>query len=323
MNRPILACAFLAFGSIALCAQQSSPSDPYSGTSNPPPDDTIETSAPLAPKPPAGKLLNAPQSVPQTAAPQILPPPDHGDASNAPPLGYTNGADAGTDSGVVQGPRDANPSPRQPSLSQRSYADDPDSDIVHPAPLPPGVLGEGSNIRVHLLDGLSTADSQKGDTFRSRVATDVVEGGQVLIPAGAEIDGRVVDVSSGHIGSHGTIRLRPETVIMPNGSRFRFDAYVSGAPGAHARVEREGTLGADSRIKRDGIEYGGAVGAGAITGAALGGPAGALAGTIIGAGAVTVHLLVSHPQANLEPGTSLVFTLTEPLNLVAANPTGN
>ena len=72
-----------------------------------------------------------------------------------------------------------------------------------------------------------------------------------------------------------------------------------------------------SRIKRDGIEYGGAVGAGAITGAVLGGPAGALAGTIIGAGAVTAHLLVSHPQATLEPGTVLLFTLTQPLNLVA------
>ncbi len=316
MNRPILACAFLAFGSIALCAQQSSPSDPYAGTSNPPPDDTIETSAPIAPKPPAGRPLDAPQTV----APQVLP------SAQLQPNQYNSSAPDttyGNDSGVVQGPHNSYPPPMQPSLSHRSYADDPDSDIVHPQPLPPGVLGEGSNIRVRLLDSLSTMDSLKGDPFRSRVASDVVEGGQVLIPAGAEIDGHVVDVSSGHIGSHGTIRLRPETVIMPNGTRFRFDAYVSGAPGARARLEREGTLGADSRIKRDSIEYGGAVGAGAITGAALGGPAGALAGTIIGAGAVTVHLLVSHPQATLEPGTNLVFTLSEPLNLVAANPTGN
>ena len=32
-------------------------------------------------------------------------------------------------------------------------------------------------------------DSEKGDPFRSTVASDVMEGGQVLIPAGAEIDG--------------------------------------------------------------------------------------------------------------------------------------
>ena len=31
-------------------------------------------------------------------------------------------------------------------------------------------------------------DSEKGDSFRSTVASDVVEGGQALISAGAEID---------------------------------------------------------------------------------------------------------------------------------------
>jgi len=179
-------------------------------------------------------------------------------------------------------------------------------------------------IRVRLIDQLSTRDSVQGDAFRSRVASDVMEGGQVLIPAGAEVDGTVVQASSGaRLGSHGTMRLRPEVVILADGSRYRLQAYVAGAPGARARIDREGTIGAESRIKRDGIEYGGAVGAGALTGAALGGPVGALAGTIIGAGAVTAHLLVSHPQATLEPGTVLLFTLTQPLNLVAQTNTAS
>jgi uncharacterized membrane protein len=81
-------------------------------------------------------------------------------------------------------------------------------------------------------------------------------------------------------------------------------------------VGSEGTILPDSRLKRDGIEYGGAVAAGATTGAIVGGPVGALTGTLIGAGVVTVHLLVSHPQAVLEPGTSMLFTLTDRLNLV-------
>jgi hypothetical protein len=298
MNRPLLACAFLALASAALCAQQSPATQPgpYSGTSAPPPDDTIETSEPQQPqplpKPHPGKPMNA-----QPAAPANSPVVD----PNAP-----------TDAGILP------PAQALPSLTNR-YTGDPDGDIVHPEPLPPGVLGEGAVIRVRLLDQLSTRDSVKGDMFRSRVATDVMEGGQVLIPAGAEIDGTVVEASSGqHLGSHGSMRLRPETVIMADGSRFRLQAYVAGAPGAHARVDREGTIGAETRIKRDGIEYGAGVGAGAITGAVLGGPAGALAGTIIGAGAVTAHLLISHPQATLDPGTVLLFTLTQPLNLVSA-----
>ncbi len=302
MNRPLLACAFLALASAALCAQQSTPTQPgpYSGTSAPPPDDTIETSEPQQPqplpKPHPGKPMNVQPAAPVNPAP--------GDPNAAP------------DAGIVQA------TPAQPSFSSR-YSGDPDGDIVHPEPLPPGVVGEGAVLRVRLLDQLSTRDSVKGDTFRSRVASDVIEGGQVLIPAGAEIDGTVVEASSGqHLGSHGSMRLRPETVIMADGSRFRLQAYVAGALGAHARVDREGTIGAETRIKRDGIEYGAGVGTGAITGAVLGGPAGALAGTIIGAGAVTAHLLISHPQATLEPGTVLLFTLTQPLNLVAA-PAGN
>lgn len=328
MNRPLLACAFLALASAAaLCAQQSNPADQsgqYSGTASPPPDDTIEASEPQQPqplpKPRAGKPIDAQPGTPgqpgapgQPAAPAQTP----ADTVNQPASTDPN---SGTDAGIVQGA----PRASQPLLSSRSSAADPDGDIVHPDPLPPGVLGEGSVIRVRLLDQLSTRDSVKGDTFRTRVASDVLEGGQVLIPAGAEIDGTVVDASSGaHLGSRGSMRLRPETVIMADGARYRLAAYVAGAPGAHAKLDREGTIGAEARIKRGTIEYGGAVGAGAITGAIVGGPAGALAGTIIGASAVTVHLLVSHPQATLEQGTVLLFTLTQPLNLVAQTNTAS
>lgn len=297
MNRPILACALFAFASGALCAQQSSNS-PYSGTSAPPPDDSIETSAPA-------QSDSLPKPNPAQPADSQPAPVNPSVTSSVP--------SAGTDAGIVQ-PLTA------PTRTTLKVASDPDSDIVQAAPLPPGVLGEGTTIRVHLLDRLSTYDSAKGDAFRGTVATDVLEGGQILIPAGAQIDGHIVDVSSGRLGGRGWMRLRPETVTMANGSSFRLIAYVAGAPGAKARVDREGTIGAEARIKRGAIEYGGAVGIGTVAGAIMGGPAGALAGGLIGAGAVTVHLMVSHPQATLEPGAVLLFTLTQPLNLVS-NPT--
>ena len=118
----------------------------------------------------------------------------------------------------------------QPSLTPRSHAADPDGDIVHPRPLRPGELPEGANIRVELLDRLSTASSEKGEAFRSRVASDVVQGEQVLIPAGAEIDGRVAEVSSGHPGGHGSMRLRPETVILADGTRYHLHADLTELP---------------------------------------------------------------------------------------------
>jgi len=227
----------------------------------------------------------------------------------------------GTDAGIVRVAPNYAPAPQE--LNQRASAYDPDGDIVHPRPPRPGELQEGTSIRVHLLDRLSTAESEKGEQFRTRVATDVLQGGRVVIPAGAEIDGRVVEVSGGHLGGSGTMRLQPDYVVLPNGTRFRLHADVTSTPGSRTRVVGEGTIKADSRLKRDGIEYGGAVGAGAITGAIVAGPAGALAGTLIGAGAITVHLLVSHSQATLDPGTTLSFMLTDSLYLAPDTANGN
>jgi hypothetical protein len=200
---------------------------------------------------------------------------------------------------------------------------DPDGDIVHPAPLGPGQLGEGTSIRVALLDRLSTWDSERGQPFRSRVASDVLQGDQVVIPAGAEIDGQVSEVSSGHFAGHGSMRLKPEAVILPNGTRYELRAEVTSTPGSRTRVGSEGTILPGSRARRDEIEYGGAVGAGVITGAVIGGPVGAVTGGAIGAGAVTAHLLIDHPQATLEPGAILEFTLTDRLNLTPAAAPGN
>jgi hypothetical protein len=315
MKRTIFVYALLAAAATALAAQASQTS-PYEGTSNPPPDDTITTPAPQpAPKPAPGKPAYAqPATQPQPAA-QLQPVPA------SPAQSYPAPAPGdGTDDGIVQVAPDTS---AQPNLNQSAYMNDPDGDIVHPEPLPPGTLGEGTTIRVRLLDRLSTADSQSGDRFRTRVASDVIQSGQVLIPAGAEIDGTLVGVSSGHAGGHGSMRLRPETVILPDGSRFHMYAQITGAPGSKTHVGSEGVVTPNSRLKKDAIEYGGAVGAGAVTGAILGGPGGALAGTIIGAGVITAHLLISHPQATLENGTVLLFSLSEPLNLVAAAPTGN
>jgi hypothetical protein len=318
MNRAILVCALLLATAAVLGAQQASQSNPYQGVSNPPPDDTIVTETAPAHKPSPAKPVPA-QAAAQAQA-QMEPQPTSVDpAQNFPAPNAYNGAD----NGIVQVAPNAAPVPDQPGLDQRSYMNDPDGDIVHPAPLPPGELGEGTNIRVELLGSLSTADNQSGDTFRTRVATDVLQDGQVLIPAGSEIDGTVVRVSSGHFGGHGSMHLRPEMVTLPGGARFRLYAQLTGTPDSRTRVGGEGTITPGSRLKRDGIEYGGAVGGGAVAGAFMGGPAGALAGSLVGASLITVHLLVSHPQANLEPGTTLMFSLTQPLNLVPTNPTGN
>jgi len=303
MNKPILVFALVAATAPALFAQQTSPNNPYQGTSNPPPDETIITDSPEQAqpqaKPPAGHPMSAgADTMNQTT--QTMP------ATTVPIA--TGSTRAGSNNGVVQS---ALPS----DLTTGTLLNDPDGDIVNPAPLGPGEIGAGTMIRVRLLNDLSSVFSEQGQPFRSRVATDVLSGGNVVIPAGSEIAGKVVQCSTGHFGGHGSLMLRPETVTLPNGESFRLHAMVSSAPGTHTRVDNEGTISADSRKLRAGIEYGGAIGAGAVAGAYLGGPVGALAGSLVGAGIVTTHLLVSHPQANLDTGDVLMLTVTELMHL--------
>jgi hypothetical protein len=346
MKRTILAAAFFAWVACAPLArtqqifgsQQANGSDPYQGVSHPPSDDTILVNEAPRPKPPAAHPFvtqPAPQSAAATSSADLgradgrtLPQPSSADPSANLP-GSDN--DNGVGSALVQ---PATPTAQDnPGLSGRTtadalasnaalYAADPDGDIVHPRPARHGELIEGSILRVHLLERLSTAFNEKGESFRTALAADVLQDGQVLMPAGTEIDGHIAESSRGTVGGHGVLRLRPETVILPDGSRFHLRAETSEISGAKSHVANEGEILPDSRVKRGSFEYGGAVGAGATTGAIVAGPVGALTGGLIGAGVVTAHLLISHPQATLEVGTTLTFTLTEPLSLVPARNSG-
>jgi hypothetical protein len=329
MNRSILVCALVCTlttaAPAALRAQQAGQSDRYEGTSKPPSNDVIVSDPPVEAAP-APTVTAVPAEKPSAAHAYVQPAPapvqsqvQTNAAEQAAQMNTANAGD-GTDNGIVQVAPD--PVAASPSLSQRAAAD-PDGDIVHPRPLGANELDEGTLIRVRLLDTISTSSSKEGELFRGRVASDVVQDDHVLIPEGSEINGHITHVSSGSFGGHGSMNLTPETVILPDGSRFRMYGQVYATPGSNTRVGREGTINPGSQLKRNSIEYGAAVGAGAVTGAVVGGPAGALAGSLIGAGVITAHLLISHPQAKLEQGSYLQFALTERLNLVPASVGGN
>ncbi len=306
MNRPLLVFAFFAVTTAGLAAQQADQSQ-YSGVSNPPPDDSIQTDAQeqATPKPPAGHPVTA-----QTAVQPAPVPPSY--ATPMQPVPAQDSAVTGTDDGIVQVAPQQPGTASGPALANRY---DPDGDIVHPQPLGQGDLAEGTAIRVRLLNALSSNYSQPNERFRARVASDVLQGGQVVIPVDSVIEGRVANTSTGSVGTPASLLLKPESVTLPNGESFMLHAMVTSVPATHTQVNNEGQISPDARVKRGAIEYGGAVGTGLVAGAYLGGPAGALAGGLIGAGLVTVHLLVSHPQTHLEEGDVLMLTLTERMHL--------
>jgi hypothetical protein len=267
--------------------------DQYSGVANPPADDTIKADedAPVPVAKPSPAIPTQPASPAVSTQPAIN---DYGMISSAPASGAP--------------------------LQKRSW--NPDDDIVSYVPSNPNELAAGTNIRVRLADGLSTTETRSGSSFRAVVDKDVYKEGRVIIPAGAEMRGRVVAVSQGHhLGPHATIRLRPETVMLPDGTAYHLyaEAVQSKAPGT--RTNDEGGIETSSHYKKDAIEYGAGTGVGAVAGAEIAGPVGAGVGSLVGAGVVTAHMLMTRPAAaELPQGSMLVFSLTEPM---ALTPTRN
>jgi hypothetical protein len=172
-------------------------------------------------------------------------------------------------------------------------------------------LPEGTIIRMALNEELSTGESQAGSDFSGRVASDVLSSGRVVIPQGSEVVGKVVRVTEGRrFGSPATIRLRPDVVVLPDGNRYVLRAQVLDTSGK-SRVDGEGTMKPKSRVKTNVIKETAGIGTGAVAGAIIGGPPGALVGSLIGVGVMTTNILVQHPASVRVPKDStLTLSLT-------------
>lgn len=287
----------------AAFAQQAANSDPYTGVSQPPPDTTITASPDTQPPPP-------PPSKPSPAVPAAAPAP----APAAAPVVSPAVSSENPDYGIVTSVPGQQPATAPSASLQTRTVDD---DIVTAIPSSPNDLAEGTNIQVRLAEKLSTRDTTAGSPFRGEVTKDVYKDGRIIIPAGSELRGRVVAVSQGHhFGPAATLRLRPDVVILPDGTAYHLYGQVAGSEASGTRTDNEGGIQPKSHMVKNAAEYGVGAGSGALMGAHFGGPTGALIGAGIGAGVVTAHLLMQHPEAAVLPeGAMVTFSLTEPMNL--------
>jgi hypothetical protein len=298
----------------AAFAQQAATSDPYSGVSQPPPDATI-TAAPdtqPAPPPPA-----RPSPAVAAAAPEA--PPATTPAPAPAPVAVTPASNPDYD--IVTSVPGGNQAPAATGATLQTRPD-AENDIVTAVPSSSNDLAEGTNIRVKLTEKLSTRDTAAGAPFKGEVTKDVYKDGRIIIPAGSELRGRVIAVSQGHhFGPAATLRLRPDVVILPDGTAYHLYGQVAGSESPGTRTDSEGGIQPRAHLVKNAVEYGAAAGTGAVVGAYAGGPVGALVGASIGAGVVTTHLLMQHPDAAVLPeGAMVTFSLTEPM---ALTPTKN
>jgi hypothetical protein len=338
----LLAIASLLLAPAALAhAQTTTPSgssaNQYSGVSNPPANDTItaDDDSQPAPSKPAPGVPTTQQGYAQSYVPGAAPvpatspaPAEMAQPTVQPPVNRPAAASAeNPDYGIVtstddpataaEGASDTQDSGYSAHLVSRPQ--DPSDGIVDVVPSSPNELAEGTDIHVRMLTPLNTATTQSGSLFRAQISQDVYKDGHVVIPVGSELRGRVVSVSQGHrLGMHATLHLRPDDVLLPDGTAYHLYASAVGTTERGIRTDDEGGIETAPHVAKDLTEYGAGAGGGAAVGGVLGGPVGAGAGAIVGAGMVTTHLLLQKPsQARLERGAGVVFSLTEPMALIA------
>ena len=211
------------------------------------------------------------------------------------------------------------PVPQEATQGRRplTAANDPDANIVMSAPDVPGQVNEGTPLYAELQTPLSTTDSRIGDTFLAALTQPVTQHGEVLLPIGSQIRGRISEIHGGRrISGRASIRLRPESVTLPDGSTHPLHAELTGlGQFSSSHVDSEGTIIGDSHPKAALTAVAAATGGATVAGAALGGGVGAAVGAGVGASLGTIWWLKRDVQQELPSGTRLIFSLDQPLTV--------
>ena len=201
--------------------------------------------------------------------------------------------------------------PTRPTSAEDAY----DGAIVLNVPTRPHELHTGTLLHARLRETLSTKSTPEGAVFTAELLRNVGHGGEVMLPAGSLIRGHVASIHGGkRIGGTASLRLRPETISLPDGTLYRLDAQVTDLEGTEeVKVNDEGTVVRRTHPKETIAVLGGVTGTAAVTGAVIGGGVGAAVGAVVGAGVATAWWLKRDVQETLPAGTDLIFALDQPL----------
>ncbi len=164
-------------------------------------------------------------------------------------------------------------------------------------------IASGTSLTVRTTDSLSSSKSRAGDVFSASLAEPLRDGDRVVVPKGAEVEGRVVNADQG-----GRVKGRASISVQLTGLQ------VSGktVPITTNTIAREarGTKG------KDAAKIGIGSGIGAAIGAIAGGGKGAAIGAGAGAAAGTGVVLGTRGAAAVIPSESvLIFELRSPVRI--------
>lgn len=220
------------------------------------------------------------------------------------------------------------------SLANRAVAqapDGPQTDPPAPAtqPAPPPAprassgqyitVPAGTRIGVTLENGISTASAKPGDSVYFRTSFPITENNKVVVPVGSYLRGEVTESKrAGHVKGKGELRIRLNTMILPNGYTVDLNAEPRTSDANGTKTDSEGKITGPGGKGKDAETIATTTVAGAGIGAIAGGGKGAGIGAGIGglAGLAAV-LLTRGPEAQLPRGSSMDLVLERDLHLDA------
>jgi outer membrane biosynthesis protein TonB len=219
--------------------------------------------------------------------------------------------------------------PRERRVSERrpTYRSDPEPDVntmataapapapqqVTPPPPPPPpapvkvTIPDGTTLSVRMIDSVDSATAQPGQVFRASLDSPIVIDDNVVVPAQADVQGRVVDsASAGRISGKSDLAVELFKLSY-NGRTYTLHTN---------QYSRVGT----SRGKTTATRGIGGAALGAIIGGLAGGGRGAAIGATVGGGAgVGSAAIKKGQQVKIDSEQVLVFTLQSPLTVTAAS----
>lgn len=149
-----------------------------------------------------------------------------------------------------------------------------------PTPRPRVVVAKGTRLDLELETPLSSKTSRAGDAVVARISSATSPEGDVALPGGAYLEGRLTEVkASGRVSGRARLAARFDTLVV-RGQRYAIDT-------TDLLVE------AEKDTKRDAAVVGGGAAAGAVIGGIAGGKGGLGKGILIGGAAGTAAVLAT------------------------------
>ena len=183
-----------------------------------------------------------------------------------------------------------------------------ESAAVAPPPQPPPppkkvTIPAGTQLTIRLNDTLDTERNQVGDSFHATLGAPIVINSDTVIPSGADVVGRVVDVkSAGRFAGNSVLTLELNSLSV-NGKTYNIQT-------------NQWTRQGKGEGKNTATKVGGGAAVGAIIGGLAGGGKGAAIGSVAGAGAGTGAAATKKgEQITLAPESTLSFLLINTLTV--------